>query len=163
MRKYWTPLFIARAGIIAALYAAVTVAVAPLSYGPVFQVRVAEALTVLPFFTPAAVPGLFVGCVAANAAGMAMGLGGGVADIVFGSLATLAAAALTRIMPSRWLAPLPPVAVNAGVVGLTLHMALGYPAVPTMLWVGLGELAACYGLGLPLMALLNRYKDRLFG
>lgn len=83
---------VALAGIIAALYAVVTVALAPISFG-VYQVRVAEALTILPFLSRAAVPGLFIGCLVANVYG-----GLGWQDIVFGSLLTLVAAALTRLV-----------------------------------------------------------------
>lgn len=161
MKKYLTPRFLARASIIAALYAAVTLALSFIAFGPL-QVRVSEALCVLPFFTPAAIPGLFAGCLIANIAGAAMGLGGGLPDIIFGSLATLAAAILTRIMPNRYLAPLPPVIINAVSVGLILHAMFAYPLVPTMLWVGLGELIACYGLGMPLILLLEKHRDRLF-
>ncbi|MEA5002230.1 MAG: QueT transporter family protein, partial [Christensenella sp.] len=85
--------YLCEASLIAALYAALTLLLAPLSYGPV-QVRVSEALCVLPFFTPAAVPGLFIGCMLANlyTAGL------GVMDIVVGSLATLLAATLTWLI-----------------------------------------------------------------
>jgi uncharacterized membrane protein len=154
--------FLARAAVIAALYAALTLAVAPFSFG-LMQVRISEALCVLPYFTAAAIPGLFVGCLVANAIGAIFGLGAGVADILFGSLATLAAACLTRIMPSRYLAPLPPVVVNAAVVGLMFHTLFAYPLAVSVLWVGLGELTGCYGLGLPLMLLLEKHKGRLFG
>ncbi len=81
---------IATAGLIAAVYAVVSYFLAPVSFG-VYQVRVAEALTVLPFLTRAAIPGLFIGCFLANIFG-----GNGWVDIVFGSLLTLAAAFLTR-------------------------------------------------------------------
>ena len=91
---------------IAALYAALTIALAPISFGPV-QFRVAEALTLLPFFMPEAIPGLFIGCLLANFTG-----GFGIIDIVFGSAATLLAAWLTYEMPNMWLAAIPPVIVN---------------------------------------------------
>lgn len=162
MRRYVTPRFLARSALIAALYAALTLAVAPLSYG-IMQVRVAEALCVLPYFTASAVPGLFVGCLVANGVGVAMGLGAGLPDIVFGSMATLAAALLTRAMRRRYLAPLPPVVVNAFVIGPMLHAALRYPLLAAIAWVGLGQLVACYGLGVPLMLLLERHRERLFG
>ena len=82
-------MFIVRAALIAALYAALTLALYPISYGPV-QFRVSEALTLLPVFMPEAIPGLFVGCLLANLIGSAT-----IWDIVFGSLATLIAAVLT--------------------------------------------------------------------
>ena len=80
---------IALAAVTAALYAGLTMALAPISFG-VVQFRVAEALTLLPFIMPEAVPGLFVGCLLANFLG-----GFGIIDVVFGSAATLAAACLT--------------------------------------------------------------------
>ena len=103
--------FVIESGIIAAVYAALTLLLAPISYG-LIQVRVAEALCILPFFTPAAVPGLFIGCLIANAVG-----GLGVIDIVFGSLATLLSAAVAYKVKVKWLVPLPAVVVNAVVVG----------------------------------------------
>ncbi|MDO8685866.1 MAG: QueT transporter family protein [Clostridiales bacterium] len=148
--------FLAEAGIIGALYAILTIILAPISYGQI-QVRIAEALTILPLFTPAAIPGLFVGCMVANIFG-----GNGPADIIFGSLASLAAALLTRKMPSAILAPLPPVLINAVVIGLMLNLLYGLPLLVTMGWVGLGQFIACYVLGYPLILLLRKHKDRLF-
>jgi len=142
---------IARVAVIAALYAAVTVILAPISYGMV-QVRVSEALTVLPFIFPESVPGLFLGCLIANTYG-----GLGMIDIVFGSLATLVAGYLTSRMPSLFLAPLPPVVLNAVVVGFILKYALGTPLLLSMLYVGAGEFVSCYLLGLPLLYWLKRY------
>lgn len=148
--------FITEAAVIAALYAALTIILAPFSYGPI-QVRVSEALTILPVFTPAAIPGLFVGCIIANIFG-----GNGPIDIIFGSLATLAAAFLSYKMPKRWLVPLPPVILNGVVVGLILNYTLKAPLVATMLWVALGEAVACYVLGYPLLLLLFKQKDKIF-
>lgn len=136
---------IARIAIIAALYAVITIIFTPISYGPI-QVRISEALTVLPFFIPQSIWGLFLGCLIANFYG-----GYGVIDIIFGSLATLLAGFLTRKMPSIYLAPLPPVIVNAVVVGFILKYVAGLPLILTMLEVGLGQLLACYVLGLPLL------------
>jgi len=158
---------IARAGIIAALYAAVTlVAVATpvgaFMFGPV-QVRVSEALTVLPALTGAAVPGLFIGCLVTNIIGSFFGVAGGALDIVFGSLATLLAAWLSYLVrDKKWLVPLPPVVVNAVAVGLVLHLAFDYPLVATMGTVGLGQIAACYVLGMPLLLVLEKYKGKIF-
>jgi len=149
--------FIARGAIIAALYAALTLALAPISFGLV-QFRVAEALTVLAFYTPAAVPGLFVGCLLANIIG-----GLGIIDIVFGSLATLVAAYMTYKIKNRFLAPLPPVLINALVVGPIVAYYVEVPFYLGMLYVGLGQLAVCYALGLPLLFALKPYSKRLFG
>lgn len=140
-----------RIAMIAAIYAALTIALAPISYGEV-QVRVSEALTVLPYFFPAAVPGLFIGCLIANLFG-----GNGLLDIVFGSLATLSAAWLSRRMPHPWLVPLPPVLINAVVIGAVLHVILGIPWYILALQVGAGQLVSCYILGLPLLYAVRKF------
>ena len=136
---------ITRAAVLASVYAALTLALAPISFGPL-QFRIAEAMTVLPWFYPEAIPGLFVGCLIANLAG-----GHGILDVVFGSLATLAAALATRRIRNHWLAPLPPVVINALVVGAVLSYALGLPFLLTVAEVGLGQFGACYILGMPLL------------
>lgn len=143
-----------RTAMFAAVYAAVTIALAPISYGPL-QFRVSEAMTVLPWLYPEAVPGLFLGCLIANLFG-----GQGVLDIVFGSLATLLAAFLSCRERNLWLAPLYPVVINALVVGAVLSYALGLPFWLTAAQVGLGQLGACYGLGLPLLFALRKARGR---
>ncbi len=145
--QYWS-----RAAMIAAIYAVLTVIFAPISYGMI-QVRISEMLMVLPFFTPAAIPGLFVGCLIANIFG-----GYGVLDIVFGSLATLLSAFLVAKINNKYFVPLPPVIVNALVVGFVLHLVLDIPFYLTAFWVGVGQLIACYGLGLPLLLLLEKRR-----
>jgi uncharacterized membrane protein len=140
-----------RAAVIAALYAALTLALAPISYGAV-QLRVAEALTLLPLLWAEAIPGLFIGCFLANLIG-----GYGILDAVVGGLATLIAALLTRrLRRNAWLAALPPVLVNAVAIGLLLYFVADAPLWMTMLTVGAGQAAACYALGLPLLALLKK-------
>ena len=141
---------LARTAMFAAAYAALTILFAPISYGPL-QMRISEAMTVLPWLYPEAVPGLFVGCLIANLFG-----GNGIWDIVFGSLATLAAAVLSRRMKRVWLAPFPPVAVNAVVIGAVLSRLLGLPFWLTAIEVGAGQVGACYILGLPLLLVLRR-------
>ena len=148
--------FLVHAALLAAMYAALTLAFAPISYGPV-QVRVSEMLTVLPFLTPAAIPGLFVGAMVANAYG-----GLGVLDVVVGSSATLAAAFLTYRMKKKWLAPLPPVLVNALVIGAMLAHLFQLPLVPTILYVGLGQTVACYVLGYPFLLAMEKVAPALF-
>ncbi|MDZ4131628.1 MAG: QueT transporter family protein [Dethiobacteria bacterium] len=145
--NYWT-----RAAMIGAIYAIITIIFAPISYGMV-QVRVSEMLMILPFFTPAAIPGLFVGCIIANIFG-----GFGLLDVIFGSLATLLSAFLVSKIANKYLAPLPPVIVNAIIIGLVLHVVLDLPLYLTILWVGFGQFIACYGLGLPLLLLLEEKK-----
>lgn len=140
---------------IAAVYATLTVLLSPISYGPM-QVRISEAMTVLPAFTPAAIPGLFIGCLAANMIGPY-----GAWDMGCGSVATLIAAVISyRLRDHRLLVPLPPVISNGVIVGAMLHYAYGVPNLAAcMLWVALGETVACYGLGYPLIRLLDSRKD----
>jgi uncharacterized membrane protein len=157
--------YIVQAGIIAAVYSVmvlVLTAVFPfgfINFGDI-QMRASEALTVLPYFTPAAIPGLFVGCAVSNAIGAATGAVGAV-DIVIGSLATLlAAVASYKLRANKWLVPLPPVVINAVVIGLELYyFAPGIAWWVHILLVGAGQTIACYGLGLPLLLLLEKRKE----
>lgn len=145
---------------VAALYAVMSYFgnVFGLTFGPV-QFRFAEALTVLPFFFPATAPGLFVGCLITNLLSPY-----GPMDVVIGSAATLIAAVWTSKVKSKWLAPLPPVLCNAVLVGFAIAWAEadGFTAVFPKAWlvngsqVGVGELCACYALGVPLLYLLPR-------
>lgn len=143
--------------LIGAIYAVLTVLLAPISYGPM-QVRVAEGLTVLPFLFPQAIPGLYIGCMVANIWG-----GFGPIDIFGGSALTLIAALLTywlRRFNKPWLAPVPPVLLNAFGVGYYLHILTDIPVWVSIGWVGLGEAVACVVIGLPLLyALKRRLKD----
>ena len=141
-----------RGALIAAIYAVLCAALAPISYGEV-QFRISEALTILPLLMPEAVPGLFVGCLIANLIG-----GAGILDIVFGSLATLIAGLLTYAMRKlpAWVALLPVVVVNGLVVGWVLNVVYGTPLLLAMGSVALGQAVVCYVLGLPLLALLRR-------
>jgi uncharacterized membrane protein len=141
--------------VIASVYTVLTLLLAPISYG-VMQVRISEALTVLPYFTPAAIPGLFVGCLVANMLGPY-----GVMDMIFGSLATLLSAILSYRLRKhpRWV-PFPPVLVNGVVIGGLLHFGYGVPLSlwACMGWVALGQAMACYGLGYPLLRILKGYE-----
>ena len=137
---------IALSALIAALYAGLTAALAPVSFGPV-QFRAAEALTLLPFF----VPGLFVGCLLSNMLG-----GFGVADVALGSAATLAAAWLTSRMPNVWLAAVPPVAVNAAVVGVYIAFLTDTPVLLSVVYIALSQSAICFGIGVPLALYVSR-------
>ena len=146
---------ICRAAVIGALYAAVTLLLAPISYGNL-QCRVSEALCILPWFFPETTWGLFIGCLLANLLG-----GNGPLDIVFGSLATLIACLITARLKPRGLALLPPVIVTAVMVGAMLAYVItpdsfwaSYPLVAVV--VGVGEAVAMYVLGLPLSYLLER-------
>ncbi|MCC5909232.1 MAG: QueT transporter family protein [Clostridiaceae bacterium] len=146
---------------IAALYVVLVEVFKPISYGMV-QVRVAEALTVLPYFTFAAIPGLTLGVIISNIIGPY-----GMMDIVFGSSATLIAAYLSYKMPKKVLVPIPPIVVNAIIIGAMLYyIFLGtpdaMPLLPIMGWVGIGQVIVCYGLGYPLIKVLEKHKDKLF-
>jgi uncharacterized membrane protein len=211
----FSPRELAAAGLIAALYTILSIVFLPISFG-VYQVRIAEALTVLPFLTRAAIPGLYIGCLLANIFG-----GMGWLDIVFGPLITLAAALLTRLVAkyasgkfwtysvpfpvllfwlsaynlltsaentfevivgivvlvaavlltaffartltlgakidaSMFLAPLPPVVLNALGVSLYLAPLLGFNYWFSVQMIGVGELIACYLIGLPLLLALRK-------
>ncbi len=137
--------------LIAAVYAALTCALAPISYGAV-QFRVSEALTMLPMLMPCAVPGLFIGCVIANLIG-----GAGLIDVIVGSLATLAAGILTRKLRKKpLLALLMPVVLNGVMVGASLAYIYNIPLFETMATVAIGEAVVLYALGYPLYMLLGR-------
>jgi uncharacterized membrane protein len=137
--------WITQGAAIAALYVVLTLVFAPISFGPV-QLRVAEALCILPMFTPAAIPGLFIGCLIANLLG-----GGIILDVVFGSLATLIGAVLGYMLRSnRWLVPVPAVIANALIVPFVLRYGYGVTdtAIPVlMVQIAAGEILGCYVLG----------------
>ena len=140
-------------GLVAALYAVLTLLFAPISYGPV-QFRLSEALTVLPVLFPQAIPGLALGCLIANLIGSATPW-----DVVFGTLATLLAAFGTRLLRKNlWLAALSPVVLNSVIVGFVLHFSLALPLLPTMGSILLGEAVVVYVLGIPLLAALRRLE-----
>lgn len=144
-----------RAAVIAGAYTLLTF-IWPFSIGPL-QCRISEALGVLPYCMSEAVPGLFVGCLLGNLISGAAG-----PDVIFGSVATLLAATLTWFMgKKKWppfLAPFPPVLLNAVIIGLMLckvyQYGLSLPAA--ILQVGGGEAISCYILGLPLLYAMNK-------
>lgn len=146
---------ITKGGIIAALYVVLTLltSAAGLSSGPV-QLRISEALCILPCFTPAAIPGLFLGCLLSN-----LLTGGVVLDVLFGSLATLAGAIGTRLLRNkRFACVLPPVLVNTVVIPLVLKTAYGLEDayLYLLLTVGAGEILSAGVLGLLLRKLIIR-------
>ncbi|MBQ9756831.1 MAG: QueT transporter family protein [Clostridia bacterium] len=153
--------FIIRSAVIAAIYVALTLVSSAfgLASGAI-QIRLSEALTVLPIFTPAAIPGLFVGCILAN-----LVTGSIIIDIVFGSLATLIGGIFTRLLRKhRLLATLPPVISNAVIIPFVLVYAYG---IKGSLWyfaitVGLGEIISCCILGGLFITALRRFEKHLF-
>ena len=152
--------FMTQAAMIAAIYVVLTYVFAPFSFGEV-QVRISEALTILPVFTPAAIPGLFVGCIISNTI-----TGSAIWDILFGSLATLIGAFFTYKLRhiSKWLAPLPPILANILVVPQVLRIVYG---APDSIWyltatVGIGEVISCGILGMLLLFALQKNANQIF-
>ena len=152
---------ICQGGIIAALYLALTLLANALGLANyAVQVRFSESLTILPYFTPAAVPGLFVGCLLSNIL-----TGCALPDIIFGSLATLIGAVSTYMLrnKSKWLAPLPAIVSNAIIVPFVLLYAYGIePLWFSFVTVTFGELISCGVLGLLLLNALRKYDSVLF-
>lgn len=175
MKKRGT-IIIAQAAIIAALYVILTfVANAFGLANYAIQVRFSEALTILPFFTPAAIPGLFVGCIVSNIlTGCAMW------DVLFGSLATLIGAvgtyAIGKIKWSgaKWFTPIPPIVANVAIIPFILEIVYKLEGSIKVfgitfeglnffqLTVGLGEVISCGVLGLILLFALNPHRDKIF-
>ena len=151
--------FICQAAVIAALYVVLTYVFSAFASG-VIQVRVSEALTILPAFTPAAIPGLVIGCLLSNTL-----TGCVLLDIIFGSVATLIGAlgsyALRR---HTWLGPIPPIVSNMIIVPFVLRFAYGATdAFPFMIaTVGAGEIISCYLLGMILYGALKKVNHTLF-
>ena len=136
---------------IVAAYVVLTVAFAPFSFKEI-QIRISESLTILPMFTPAAVPGLAVGCL--------------LADIIFGSLATLIGAVGTRMLRDRnpVLAVIPPIVANMLIVPFVLRYAYGVPLpIPLLMGtIGIGETVSCGILGLLLYKALYAHRKSIF-
>jgi uncharacterized membrane protein len=153
-------LFIAHAAVIAALYVVLTFIANALGLANyAIQVRFSEALTILPFFTPAAIPGLAVGCLLSNIL-----TGCALPDIVFGSLATLIGAVCTYLLRrNKWLAPVPPIVANTVIVPFILLYAYGIqPLWLSFITVCIGEIISCGILGMLLLNVLSKHKKQLF-
>lgn len=158
-KRLFSVRFAANAAVIAAIYVVLTYVFAWCASGAV-QVRVAEALTILPVFTTAAIPGLAVGCLLAN-----LLTGCALWDVVFGTLATLLGAIGTRLLRKRgFLASLPPILANVLIVPWVLRFVYGdaWPVWLLMLTVGAGELISCGVLGGILLITLKKYPMILF-
>lgn len=151
--------FICQAAVIAALYVVLTFIFSAFASG-VVQVRISEALTILPYFTPAAIPGLVIGCFLSNWL-----TGCIIWDILFGSLSTLLGALGSYALRNhKWLVPIPPVAANTIIVPFILRYAYNMPdALPFMMaTVGAGEIISCYILGMLFLLTLNKFRSQLF-
>ena len=153
-------LFLTQAAMIASIYVVLTIVFRPFSFGEI-QVRIAEALTILPLFTPAAIPGLFIGCLIGNMVG-----GSILPDMIFGSLATLLGALFTYLLrnKNKFLAPIPPILSNTLIIPFVLRYAYGtnLPIYFMMLTVGIGEVISCGILGMILCSALWKYKYKIF-
>ncbi|MGN0426534.1 MAG: QueT transporter family protein [Agathobacter sp.] len=161
-------LFVTQAAVIAAIYVVLTMFIAAfnLASGNI-QVRISEALCILPFFTPAAIPGLWIGCLLAN-----LLTGASIFDIVFGSLATLIGAVGTYLLRKhKFLCTLPPVISNMVIIPVVLRYAYQLTfiyngidfSIPFFaLTVGIGEVISICVLGSILLNVLNKYKDVLW-
>lgn len=157
--------YIVTGAIIAATYAGLTYLsnFFGLAYGPI-QLRISEVLTILPLFTPAAIPGLTIGCFIANIGSF------NVADLLFGTSATLCAAWLTYILRGKTVKGLPifsflpPVIINALVIGFEIAIFLPsnkgflYGFLLSGIEVGIGQLIVCFCFGIPFYYMVKKYK-----
>lgn len=154
-------LFVAQAALIAAIYVVLTYFISAFNLASgAIQVRISEALTILPFFTPAAIPGLTIGCFLSNLLTGCLPM-----DIVFGSLATLIGAGGSYCLRKyKWLVPLPPIVANTLIVPYVLAYVYGAEgSIPFfMVTVGIGEVISCYVLGGILLNALLPYRGILF-
>lgn len=154
-------LFTCQAAMIAALYVVLTIFINALNLASgAIQVRISEALTILPAFTPAAIPGLTIGCLISN-----LLTGCAPLDILFGTFATLLGALGSyALRKHKWLVPLPPIAANTIIVPFVLRYAYATPsALPyLMLTIGIGEVISCYILGMLLLHVIRKSKPELF-
>ncbi len=160
-------LFLTQAAMIAALYVVLT------ELSNIFglasfavQIRFSEALTILPFFTPAAIPGLYVGCIISN-----LLVSANIFDIIFGSLATLLGALFTYLISkfsknkktAAWFAPIPPIMANTLIIPFVLKYAYGLePLWLFFITVFAGEFISCGILGLPLFFIIKKYAKNIF-
>lgn len=153
--------FITQASMIAAIYVVLTLLISAFSLASgAVQVRISEALTILPAFTPAAIPGLFIGCLISNVMS-----GGLPMDVIFGSLATLIGACGSYLLRRwKWAVPIPPILANVLIVPFVLayvyHLPGGVPYF--MATVGIGEILSCGVLGILLYNILARYRNVIF-
>lgn len=150
---------ITESAMISAIYIVLCILFKPISFSFI-QIRIAEMLTVLPYFTASAIPGVTIGCLLSN-----LLTGADIFDIIFGTLATLLGALGSYgLKKHRFLVPLPPVISNTLIIPFVLRFAYSeaQPLLFMMLTVGIGEIAACYVLGLALLFLLNKYRNVIF-
>jgi len=152
--------YLTQAALIAALYVVLTFLanMFGLANG-VIQIRFSEALCILPYFTPVAIPGLFLGCLISN-----LLTGAVLWDIIFGSLATLIGACITYgCKKSKWLSPVGPILANSLIIPFVLYYAYGIrPLWFSVVTVAAGEIISCGFLGMLLLFSLEKYRHNLF-
>lgn len=153
--------FLTQAAMIAAIYVVLTFLANALGLASgIIQVRLSEMLTILPYFTSAAIPGVTIGCLLSNIL-----TGCSLLDIIFGTFATLLGAAGSYLLRrNKFLVPLPPIIANTIIVPWILRISYGVPdAIPYMMaTVGIGEIISCGLLGMILLFSLSKYKHIIF-
>ena len=153
--------YITQAAMTAAVYVVLTLFISAFNLASgAIQIRISEALTVLPAFTPAAIPGLFIGCLISNLLS-----GGMLLDVIFGSLATLLGACGTYLLRKwKWVVSVPPILSNALIVPFVLayvyHIPGGVPYF--MVTVGIGQILSCGVLGMIVYKILAKYRNVIF-
>jgi len=151
--------YVTEAAVIAAIYVVLVLVFQSTSFGPI-QFRIAEALTILPYFTPAAIPGVTIGCLLSNLLFEA-----DILDVVFGTAATLLAAYLSyKLKFNKFLVPIPPILINAIVIPWVLKFAYfeANPIPIMMISVGAGQVASAGILGMVLLYSLDKVKHFIF-
>ena len=159
MRQNKTVYFMVHSAMIAAIYVVITMSFSAISFGPV-QFRISEALCILPYFTPAAIPGLFLGCFLSNFL-----YGAAALDVICGSIATLLGAIGSyALRKNKWLVCIPPIVANMAIIPWVLRFAYGSEEMIAYatVTVGIGEILAVGVLGNLLLVTLDRYKNVIF-
>ena len=153
--------YITQAAMIAAIYVVLTLFISAFNLASgAIQIRISEALTVLPAFTPAAIPGLFIGCFISNLIS-----GGLILDVIFGSLATLIGACGTYLLRKwKWTVPIPPILSNVLIVPFVLAYVYNLPGgVPYfMVTVGIGQIISCGVLGMIVYGIIAKHRNVIF-
>ena len=153
--------YITQAAMIAAIYVVLTLFISAFNLASgAIQIRISEALTVLPAFTPAAIPGLFIGCFISNLIS-----GGLILDVIFGSLATLIGACGTYLLRKwKWAVPIPPILSNVLIVPFVLAYDYNLPGgVPYfMVTVGIGQIISCGVLGMIVYGIIAKHRNVIF-
>lgn len=154
-----TTFFVALNGIVAALYFILTYCIQPFAFSSIFQIRISEALTLLPYVFGNSYVGLGIGCFFAN-----LGSPFGIWDAVLGSLVTLIAGFLTSKIKSVWLAPLPPILLNALLLPL-IWMLCGDKVIylSSMLSLLLTQSVTIYIVGIPFVTIIKKHFNKKQG